>query len=73
VIDEGGALPAVTEALGLHPYVAEKAFKQARAFSMQTLEAIYRRLLAMDESAKTGGMPLDLALDMLIVELTGGR
>ena len=73
VIDEGGALPSVTEALGLHPYVAEKAFKQARAFSMQTLEAIYRRLLAMDESAKTGGMPLDLALDMLIVELTGGR
>jgi DNA polymerase-3 subunit delta len=68
VIDEGGALPDVTEALGLHPYVAEKAFKQARAFSMETLESIYHRLLAMDEAAKTGVMPLDMALDALIVE-----
>lgn len=70
VIDEGGALPDVTEALGMHPFVAEKAYKQARAFSMETLEAIYHRLLAMDEAAKTGGMPLDTSLDILIVELT---
>ena len=68
VIDEGGILPEVTEALGLHPYVAEKAFKQARAFSMETLESIYHRLLVMDEAAKTGVMPLDMALDALIVE-----
>jgi len=70
VIDEGGGQPEVTEALGVHPYVAEKAFKQARAFSMDTLESIYHRLLAMDEAAKTGGMPLELALDLLVVELT---
>jgi DNA polymerase III subunit delta len=70
VIDEGGTLPDVTEALGMHPFVAEKAYKQARAFSMESLEAIYHRLLAMDEAAKTGLMPLDLALDTLIVELT---
>ncbi|MGC1376774.1 MAG: DNA polymerase III subunit delta [Anaerolineales bacterium] len=68
VMDEGGALPDVTEALGLHPYVAEKAFKQARAFSMETLESIYHRLLTMDEAAKTGVMPLDMALDTFIVE-----
>ena len=70
VIDEGGTLPEVTEALGVHPFVAEKSFKQARAFTMETLSAIYHRLLAMDEAAKTGGMPLDASLDMLIVELT---
>ena len=73
VIDEGGALPQVTEALGMHPFVAEKAYKQARAFSMEALEVIYHRLLTMDESAKTGGMPLDLALDTLIVELTSKK
>ncbi len=73
VIDEGGALPDVIEALGIHPFPAEKAFKQARAFSMETLSAIYHRLLAMDEAAKTGLMPLDLALDTLIVELAGRR
>ncbi len=68
VIDEGGTLPDVTEALGMHPFVAEKAFKQARAFSMETLESIYHRLLSMDEAAKTGLMPLDMALDTFIAE-----
>ena len=68
VIDEGGTLPEATEALGVHPFVAEKAFKQARAFSMQMLESIYHRLLAIDEAAKTGVMPLDLAMDAFIVD-----
>jgi DNA polymerase-3 subunit delta len=70
VMDEGGVLQEVTEALGAHPYVAEKVFKQARAFPMDMLEAIYHRLLAMDEAAKTGVMPLDMALDTFIVEAT---
>jgi DNA polymerase-3 subunit delta len=70
VIDEGGTLPEVIEALGIHPFPAGKVFNQARAFSMETLSAIYHRLLAMDEAAKTGVMPLDLSLDTLIVELT---
>jgi len=38
---------------------------------MQTLEIVYHRLLAMDEAAKSGGMPLEASLDMLIVELSG--
>lgn len=70
VMDEGGVLQEVTEALGAHPYVAEKVFKQARTFPMDVLEAIYHRLLAMDEAAKTGVMPLDMALDTFIVEAT---
>jgi DNA polymerase-3 subunit delta len=73
VIDGGGTLAEVTEVLGLHPFVAEKAFKQARAFDMDTLDTVYHRLLAMDEAAKTGGMPLEASLDMLIVELSGKR
>ncbi len=70
VIDEGGTLKEVTAALGAHPFVAEKALNQARRFDMPALEAIYHRLLSIDEAAKTGVMPLDLALDTLIVELT---
>jgi DNA polymerase-3 subunit delta len=70
VMDEGGTLPEATAALGTHPFVAEKAWNQARKFSMESLTAIYHRLLAMDEASKTGGMPLDAALDMFIVELT---
>lgn len=70
VMDEGGVLQDVVEALGAHPYVAEKVFKQARAFPIEMLEAIYHRLLAMDEAAKTGVMPLDMALDTFIVEVS---
>ncbi len=71
VIDDGGVLQDVVEALGLHPFVAEKAFKQARSFPMEMLESIYHRLLSMDEAAKTGVMPLDMALDTFIVEVSG--
>jgi DNA polymerase III delta subunit len=69
-MDEGGALQEAAAALGTHPFVAEKAWNQARKFSMESLTSIYHRLLAMDEAAKTGVMPLDLALDTFIVELT---
>jgi DNA polymerase-3 subunit delta len=73
VMDDGGTLPEVTDVLGVHPYVAQKSYEQARAFSMSALETIYHRLLAMDEAAKSGGMPLDASLDMLIAELSGSR
>ena len=35
------------------------------------LESIYLRLLKMDEAAKTSAMPLDMALEMFVVELAG--
>ena len=70
VMDEGGNLPEVTAALGQHPFVAEKIFGQARRFSMDSLRGIYRHLLVMDESAKTGVMTLDLSLETFVVELT---
>jgi DNA polymerase-3 subunit delta len=71
VIDYGGTAQEVAEVLGQHPYVAGKVFEQARVIDMHTLDVVYHRLLAMDEAAKSGGMPLDASLDMLIVELSG--
>jgi hypothetical protein len=38
---------------------------------MESLEAIYHRLLNIDEQVKTSQVTLDLALDTLIVELAG--
>lgn len=70
VMEESGTLEEAAAALGTHPFVAEKAWNQARKFNLETLKAIYRRLLAMDEAAKTGLMPLEVALDTFIVELT---
>ncbi|MGE5250353.1 MAG: DNA polymerase III subunit delta [Bacteroidota bacterium] len=75
VIDAHGMVPDVQEALSqvehrpVHEFVAEKTFRQARGFSMPSLEAVYRRLLLMDEAAKTGQMPLDLALDVFVGEM----
>jgi len=70
VMDEGGTLQEAASALGVHPFVAEKVWGQARKFPAESLRGIHHRLLGMDEAAKTGGMPLDVGLDVFLVELT---
>jgi DNA polymerase-3 subunit delta len=70
ILDGRGNKDDVARALGVHPYVAEKATGQAAHFSMESLEAIYRRLLQIDEGVKTGQSTLELAMDTLVVELT---
>jgi DNA polymerase-3 subunit delta len=70
VMDDGGTLQDAAQTIGGHPFVAEKAWNQSRKFTMETLNAIYHRLLAMDEAAKTGVMTLDVSLDAFIMELT---
>lgn len=70
VIDSHGGLNEVAGALGVHPFVAEKVFGQARHFSMTALEKIYHKLLEIDEAAKTSRVALDLAMETLVVELT---
>jgi DNA polymerase-3 subunit delta len=69
ILEGSGSSYQVQQALGLHEFVAGKITEQARRFSLSALEAIYHKLLEMDEGAKTSQVPLDLALDMLIVEL----
>jgi DNA polymerase-3 subunit delta len=73
MLDESATIPQVQKALGLHEFVAQKVCNQAGRFSMPALESIYHKLLAIDEGAKTSQVPLDLALDTLIVELMQGR
>lgn len=69
IVEARGMVQDVIEALHVHPFVAGKIFQQAGRFTMRTLESIYRRLLKMDEAAKTSAMPLDMALEMFVVEL----
>lgn len=71
VLDAGGGEAAAVKVMGVVPFVARKALGQARNFSMPRLEMIYHRLLEMDEDAKTGRMPLDVALDLFVAELAG--
>ena len=70
ILDGRGNKDDVARALGIHPFVAEKATQQAGRFSIESLEAIYHRLLSIDERVKTSKVTLDLAMDMLVVELT---
>jgi len=70
ILDGRGNKDDVARALGVHPFVAEKTTSQAAHFSMESLEAIYHRLLQIDEGVKTSQLTLELALDTLVVELT---
>lgn len=69
-LDNGGTHNEVQRALNLHPYVAEKMTDQAKRYTLGALESIYHRLLEIDEGVKTGRLTLDLALEMLVVELS---
>ena len=71
VLDGRGGVDDVVRLLHLHPYRAKLAVEHARRFSMEALESIYRRLLAVDTAIKSGQMPGDLALETLVIELTG--
>ena len=70
VLDGGGRKEQIAQVLNIHPFVAEKLEKQAQRFSMPQLEAIYPRLLDIDESMKTSQMEATLALDLFVSELT---
>jgi DNA polymerase-3 subunit delta len=70
VLDHGGNKGDITRQLKVPPFVADKLILQARRFSIPVLEAIYHRLLGIDEAIKTGKVPGDLALDTLVAALT---
>ncbi len=69
--DQGATQPEIVSGLGVHEFVVKKIGGQARNFDLPALEAIYRRLLEIDERIKTGRVDAEVALDTLIVGLAG--
>ena len=69
-LDAGYKQADVARIIKIHPYVAGKLISQVRHFSLEVLEGIYRRLLEVDTSIKTGEIPAELALETLITALT---
>ncbi len=65
-LNEGGSPRQAGSALGVHPFVGEKVAAQAKAFTQDQLETIYRHLLDTDLAIKTGKVDAVLALDLLI-------
>ena len=69
LLDQGHPPPEVQRRLGVHPFLAEKTERQARAFRIDQLEAALRLLLRTDRSIKTGEAEPDLALELFIADL----
>ena len=76
ILDRGGQVSDVVVELGrfpslkIKPYPARLAGEQARRMDRAELEAIYRRLLEIDEAIKTSQLDGDLALDLLVAAFT---
>ncbi len=66
----GATQPAMQAALQMHPFVLGKVTEQARGFSLPRLDAIYRQLAEVDTAIKRGRMEPEVALDLLLVDLT---
>jgi DNA polymerase-3 subunit delta len=71
LLDHGGRETDIVRELKVSSYVAGKLVSQTHQFTQEKLEGIYRRLLELDEAAKTGQIEIDLSLDMLITTLAG--
>jgi DNA polymerase III subunit delta len=64
------SLQGITEGLeSVSDYSLQKASKQAKAFTLESIKRAYNKLLEADIGIKTGKYEGDLALDLLIVEL----
>jgi DNA polymerase-3 subunit delta len=70
MLGERASEAEIARALGLHPFPTGKVCAQARNFSLDGLERIYRSLLDYDVGIKTGQMEAAAALDTLVGELT---
>ena len=69
VLDGGKGEAEISRATGLQGFAARKLIPQARYFTLPALEAIYHRLLELDEAIKTGQIEVDVALDVLVAGL----
>jgi DNA polymerase-3 subunit delta len=67
-----GTAMTVTEMSGLVKLpvgIVEKYISQARGYSLAELKGVYKQLLILDISNKTGQMPPEVALDTFVVSL----
>jgi DNA polymerase III subunit delta len=63
----------IATTLGIAPFVAEKAARQAGKFTPMQLEGAYRQLLATDAALKRSRMTPEMALDLLVVSFGNGK
>jgi DNA polymerase III subunit delta len=72
ILDLGGTRRDLYSIPGLLPFLVPKIHAQAQKFNLSELEKIYHHLLQIDLGEKTGHMPGEIALDILIAQLAMG-
>jgi DNA polymerase-3 subunit delta len=70
ILDERGTVDDFPKSLKVGPYPARLAMESASHFSMKFLDLIYHRLLELDVAIKSGQIDTDLAIELLVIELT---
>jgi DNA polymerase-3 subunit delta len=70
LLDQHATINEFPKSLKIGYYPAKLALESASRYSIKFLEMIYHRLLDLDEAIKTGQMDADLALELLVIELT---
>jgi len=70
ILDAGGKAQDIERELSVLGFVSRKLADQARRFSMRQLLEIHDRLLKIDLDMKSGGIPGDVAYELLIADLT---
>jgi DNA polymerase-3 subunit delta len=73
IYESGGQDQEVARQLKIHPFRAKKMLAQARTISLRRLEKIYLRLQTLDQEIKIGKIKPDLALETLVMELSGKK
>lgn len=56
----------VADALGIHPFVAQKTLIQARNFLPEVLRSLEETCFAFDQKMKKGGISMEMAVDRLV-------
>ena len=71
ILDKESNYYAIASRLGLHPFVAQKAIRDARKFSLEELKNIYQQLLEIDIKIKTTQEDPRLLFDLLVTRVCG--
>lgn len=67
---QGGSPRQLPDLLKVKSFVADKVAQQSRAFTVDQLDSIYRRLQSYDQDMKTGKIAPRLALDLFVTSVT---
>jgi DNA polymerase-3 subunit delta len=66
--DRGGSVAELQQRLGEHPFVVEKAFRQAADYTADELDRGFHELLRIEEQIKLGELDAKLAVEGFVLE-----